>query len=179
MGLGITPRELLTILNEEYQEFCQLDDTTSKKHIMRCVIPSYHLHEHIWNYYKVSDPSKLDNITNSRDAYFQHLILACPSLGIIRDLCDFSKHSVLQRRTVQVKDTKVKNIIDHKEFMKALAGIPTKHFGLVDDEGDAIIFCRKNVFYVDFLDGRPETQVDKELDTVVKFWNHLFASKGL
>jgi hypothetical protein len=161
VSFAISPSDYLTLLKEELADFQR--EPLSIKRAITVSLFANHIIEHIFAAYWPSDPAKLDGC-QSVDLYRAQLTKAHPSLGLIRDLCDYSKHGPrLHRATVQVKKTQVKETMV-PDFMWLAMGAINHH------AEDKIV--------ISLVDGR-EIFFDGLIDDVVQFWSALFSSKGL
>jgi hypothetical protein len=161
MSFDLAPQGYLEMLNQEHEDYRK--DPLSLRRAISCSTFANHLSEFVFAQYKDSDPAKLDGCVDEH-AYRNHLVTACPDLGLIRDICEFGKHGpVLGRSTVRVAQTGVekKLELDTASFMM---GFPN-HV-----ERDRLVIKLK--------DGS-ECYFDVCLANVVNFWNGLFQTKNL
>ena len=175
MSFGITPREYLAIVNQEYDEFNHPANKTSIKHAMRCAVFSYHILENIWSFYK-SDSAKVFGHSKFDD-FQAELIAMCPDLGIIRDISDYSKHTILCRKSVEVSKTVSKMVPDMHEFIMAIAEVPTGGNPCVFDATEALLIYKEGALIVTLKNGL-EHRFNDLLKSVVEFWRTIFDSQG-
>ncbi len=161
MSFAISPSEYLTQLQESFAEFKAQPLSIGKA--MSVVFFANHLSEHVFAAYSSTDLAKLDGC-NTLDKYRSHLTSKNANLGIVRDLCDYSKHGPkLDRKSVQVSKTTVKEtmVLDSWAFA---AGI-VSHYA-------------ENKIVVSLANGR-QYFFDGLIADVVQFWTSLFAAKVL
>lgn len=174
MSFGITPSAYLVIVEQEFNEFSEQQNKTSIRHAMRCAMFSYHIHENIWAYYE-SDKSRLFN-KRTKYEYRQELISRCPNLEIIKDICNYSKHTELTYVS-NVDKTEKKNVADKKEFISAIIGVPTGKNPGIFDEVESLVVFREEALIIKTSDGR-EIRFDEVIESVVKFWRNTFVAEG-
>jgi hypothetical protein len=100
MSFGITPRDYLTMLQEQHREYRA--DPLSLRKAIAVLMFANHISEHVFAAYARVDPAKVSD-QRSEKSYREYMVGQKPELGVIRDLCDFSKHGPsLHRKTVAV-----------------------------------------------------------------------------
>ncbi|MFC0343406.1 hypothetical protein [Epilithonimonas hispanica] len=74
-------------LKEDYNEFCTKE--TSSRIALNCAMTAWHLHEWIYKDYKHTQLKAVKNIGDFKDK----IKILCPSLKIMQDLCNGTKHT--------------------------------------------------------------------------------------
>lgn len=84
-------------LIEDYEEFCK--DRTSSRVALNCVMTAWHLLEWIYNEYHL-----LSIYPKTKD-YQNHLKVSCPSLQLMQDLANGTKHFKITKYLPKIQDT--------------------------------------------------------------------------
>src|SRR5258705_424132 len=100
MWIGLTPANYLTMLKEEYSEYQR--ETLSRRKAINCCTFANALPEIIFAHYGNSESAKVHNIKCPR-AYRDYLRSQSEAHHTVRDLCDFSKHLKLDRKSVNAQ----------------------------------------------------------------------------
>lgn len=94
-----TTSDLFNKLIEDFEEFRK--DTTSSRMALNCAMTAWHLTD--WSYYEFNQTLSSDYSTLV--SYQQAIKERCPSLQILHDITNGSKHYVLLRHKPIVKET--------------------------------------------------------------------------
>lgn len=86
-------------LIEDYKEFCK--DKTSSRAALNCAISAWHLTEWTYNEFQF----QMSNQFTTLGLYQKYIKAQCPSLQIMHDLTNSTKHFVLKRHKPIIKDT--------------------------------------------------------------------------
>ncbi len=132
---------------EEYTEY--KDDKTSVKKARNLAITAWHLVD--WSFEDYKPLHNLDKIGDFR----QTLYPSCPSLKIMHDLANASKHKNLDRPKADLKNTE-------------------KHIGTFSHE-----FSKEfdtTYLAIELMDGT-KLDFEEEIDKVKLFWDNYFANK--
>ncbi|OJX28854.1 MAG: hypothetical protein BGO86_00180 [Chryseobacterium sp. 36-9] len=85
-------------LKEDYNEFCTKE--TSSRIALNCAMTAWHLSEWIYNEYR---STKL--ISFNKFEFHENIKLKCPSLQIMQDLSNGTKHTKITKYTPNVTNT--------------------------------------------------------------------------
>jgi hypothetical protein len=94
-------KDFFAKLLTEYEEFRQ--DTTVSRTALNCSMTAWHLIE--WVYHEFD--YKTSGQFNKLFQFQEHLKIQCPSLQIMQELTNGTKHCLLTRNNSVVKDTKL------------------------------------------------------------------------
>ena len=159
MSLGLKAADYLTMLNDEYAEY-KAQPLSMRKAINCCALANS-LPEIVYAQYGSSNPLKVHN-TTSQYAYRDYLRTQSEAHHTVRDLCDFSKHAVLDRKSVNVRTAAQQKRLEG--FFQGLLALTTTR------EVERLI--------VTFRDGT-EKIIDEILNEAVTSWNAIFSRDGL
>jgi hypothetical protein len=160
-GLNLTPREYLEMLTEEYRDYQEDWHAKHYKVSMRkainCCGLSNAMPEIILVHYGRTDPEKVHRVKNE-DAYRKHLRKQSEAHHTVRDICDYSKHAKLDRKSVSVKKA---------ELIKLTKGSPIGFLLTLTHAHDAEWLAIRH------KDGRVES-MDEVLKQVTTSWKTIF-----
>jgi len=94
-----TSEDFFKKLQEDYKEFCI--DKTSSRVALNCAMTAWHLTEWIYNEYNSQLISNYSTLT----AFQIDIKRQCPSLQIMHDIANGTKHYLLTRHRPIIKDT--------------------------------------------------------------------------
>ncbi len=86
-------------LKEDYNEFCTKE--TSSRIALNCAMTAWHLHEWIYNDYKNTKLRQFREVKR----FGRELKKKCPSLQIMQDLSNGTKHTKITKYTPNVTNT--------------------------------------------------------------------------
>ena len=165
MGLDLTPRDYLEMLREEYQEYQDHwhdhDYRVSMRKAINCCALSNALPEIITAHKNPTDPPKV--LKNKTTAYRRYLQTQCKAHHTVRDICDYSKHAKLDRKSVSVEEA---------ERIRHTQGSPV---GLLltlthPDDVELLVIRHK---------GGREEFLDDVLEQVIASWKAIFEQDDL
>lgn len=104
-----TSEDFLKKLLEDYSDY--LIDRTSSRIALNCAMTAWHLTEWIYNEYNQSTSVKLPQFQSS-------LKQQCPSLQIMHDLANGTKHYLLTKHTPTIKETELHKGVFSKQFSR-------------------------------------------------------------
>lgn len=94
-----TSKDFLVKLQEDYSEFCF--DKTSSRIALNCALTAWHLTEWIYNEYNSLLKTQYPSLNN----FQQDIKKLCPSLQIMHDIANGTKHYLLVRHQPIIDDT--------------------------------------------------------------------------
>lgn len=94
-----TSKDFFEKLKDDHQEFCK--DKTSSRVALNCALASWHLSEWVYNEFN----SKLVSDFPSLVDFQRYIKERCPSLQIMHDIANGTKHYLLSRHRPIIKET--------------------------------------------------------------------------
>ena len=140
-----TTRDFFNILLEDYKEF--LVNKTSSRHALHCAIIAWHMYE--WAN-REFEPQL------SGDDFKKIILKQCPSLEIMRNLANGTKHNKRSSVNQTIKATELKLGVFSKEFSREF---DTSHLKIELRDGKKIYF-------------------EDEIKTAINFWSEYIKSKA-
>jgi hypothetical protein len=141
-----TSADLFKILLEDYKEFDA--NRTSSRHALHCAIMSWHMIEWV---YKEFEPQL------SEDLFKKNIIQQCPSLEIMRNLANGTKHNKRSGESQAIKGTELHLGVFSKEFSREF---DTSHLKIELRDGRKIYF-------------------EDEIKKAMLFWTEYLKSKSV
>lgn len=147
-----TSKDLYRKLFEDYEIF--LADCISSSKALNCAMTAWHLCEWTCEEFILLDSDRKDKkvIKKAHESHRNELIKNCPSLAIMRDLIDGTKHHTIDRPQKVIKQTDL-------------------HQGTFDNTFDWTFDTSRLVILQ--VDGR-EVYFLNEIKIAVNFWNRYF-----
>lgn len=140
------PIDFLNKLREDYGEFC--NDDTSSRIALNCAMTAWHLTDWVFNEYNSTISINFPTLAS----YQEDMKVRCPSLQIMHDVTNGTKHYELKRHIPEVKETKL-------------------HQGAFDKSFDRSFDTSS--LDVEMKDGR-KIYFEDEIGNVVEFWEDYF-----
>jgi hypothetical protein len=159
MSFNLTPHDYLVMFDQEHAEFQGHSSSTRK--LITCCGLANSLPEIIFAQYGKFDPIKVYSAA-SANGYRDYLRTQCEAHHIVRDLCDFSKHDLLTRKTVVVDKTQ-----QRKRRESVFSGLL------------ALTTVREVERLVVTLQNGTEILAVTILNDVAKSWHEIFERDGL
>ena len=133
-------------LREDYGDFCAND--TSSRIALNCAMTAWHLTEWVFNEYNSTLLVSFPKLS----LYQEHIKTECPSLQIMHDIANGTKHYELKKHVPEVKETKL-----HKG---SYSSSYSRDFDI-------------STLDVEMEDGR-KIYFEDEIKSVVHFWKQYF-----
>lgn len=143
-----TSKDFLKKLQEDYAEFCL--DKTSSRVALNCALTAWHLTEWIYNEYN----SLLISHFHTLSAFQLNIKVSCPSLKIMHDISNGTKHYLLTRHKPIVKDTNLYKGSFSSDFSR---DFDTSTLDIELNDGTKIYF-------------------EDEIETTINFWAQYISS---
>lgn len=121
-----TSEDLFKILLEDYKEFDA--NRTSSRHALHCAIMAWHMIEWVYKEFE----SQL-----SEDSFKKNIVQQCPSLEIMRNLANGTKHNKRSGENQAIKGTELHLGVFSKEFSREF---DTSHLKIELRDGRKIYF---------------------------------------
>jgi len=141
-----TSKDFFKKLLEDHKEFCS--DKTSSRTALNCAMTAWHLSEWIYNEFNSQFPN--ETLSSFQDSIKKK----CPSLQIMHDLANGTKHYLLTRHKPLIKDTRLHKGAYSNAFSRAF-DIST--LDIEKNDGTKIYF-------------------EDEIENVILFWKEFLQS---